>query len=269
MHRFVLACGLALLLAPLATHAQTTLSNIDDTDRLQWQHCTNPGCSGGKGFSTAGVANIVENPPYNYTVDGTSLRFDLLISGCSSDCYSNALFWNPLSSYGVPNSGTDNATTISLAMTVGMDSAGINGSQALEFTVQQTFCTSGPCPNGTYTRFIYSYQCDFVGGFWNVWDAGSGSWKSTGANCVRFSNTNPNGPSFNQFIFNFTRPDLGHVHYVDFYVNNTHVVVDQTWQPKNLGSTKAHDFLAAMQLDGDFSGNSYSTWIDKWSITYQ
>src|SRR5215469_7459005 len=87
MSRTLLALLVALLLAPLAIHAQTALSNIDDTSRLDWQHCTNPGCSGGKGFSTAGVANITESPPYNYTVDGTSIRFDLLITGCSSDCY--------------------------------------------------------------------------------------------------------------------------------------------------------------------------------------
>src|SRR5947209_15554244 len=83
MSRFLLVCAVALLLAPLAVHAQTTLPNIDDTSRLDWQHCTDPGCSGGNGNSTAGVANITESDPFNYTIDGSSLRFDLAMNGCS------------------------------------------------------------------------------------------------------------------------------------------------------------------------------------------
>lgn len=270
MYRLLLVCAAALLLAPLAAHAQTTLPNIDDTSRLDWQHCTDPGCAGGNGNSIAGVANVTESAPFNFTIDGSSLRFDLAMNGCSSNCYSNALFWNQLASYGVPNTGTDNATNISLDLYVGMDSAGINNSQALEFTVNQTFCTSGACPSGTYTKFIYSFQCDFGNTkVWRIWDGATNSWVSTGASCVRFSNTNPNGPSFNHFVFNFTRPDLSHVHYVDFYVNNTHVVVNQTLGAHNLGSTQAHEFNASMQLDGNFSGVPYSVWVDKWNITYQ
>lgn len=275
MSRFVCSClgGVlclgVLLLTSLGAQAQSTLSNIDDTSRLNWQHCTAPSCAGGNGNSIAGVANITESAPFNFTVDGSSLRFDLAMNGCTSNCYSNALFWNQLASYGVPNSGTDAATNISMSMDVGMDSPGINNSQALEFTVNQTFCTSGACPSGTYTRFVYSFQCDFQSGVWRIWDGSTHSWVSTGAGCVRFSVTNPNGPSFNHFIFNFTRPDLGHVHYVDFYVNNTHVVVNQTLTPENLGSTQAHEFNASMQLDGNFSGVPYSAWIDQWSITYQ
>jgi hypothetical protein len=279
MYRMTLVCLLALLLAPPAVCAQgcdanglCTFANLDDLSRLQWQHCTDSGCAGGKGLTVAGVANTTESAPYNFTVDSSSLRFDLDYgaSGCTSDCFSNVLFFTDPS--GAPNASTDAATKITIDLYAGLDPTGISGSQALEFNVFQTFCTSGPCPNGTYTRFTYSYQCDFADGVWRVWGGPSAGWVNTNplVTCSLFSNTNPNGASFNHFTFNFTRgADLNNptITYTDFWVNGTHHVLNQTLGTDTNVSGQPHEFEPSIQLDGNGSGTSYSLWTDQWTVT--
>lgn len=278
MYRMKLVCLLTLLFASSAIHAQgcssglCTFANLDDLSRLQWQHCTDSGCAGGNGLAVAGVANTTETPPYTFTVDGQSLRFDLDFSGsgCTSNCFSNALFFNDPS--GTPSADTDAATKITIDLYAGLDPTGINGSQALEFNVFQAFCNPGPCPSGTFYVFTYSYQCDFDGGFWRVWGSANGAaetWHATTVPCNRFSNTNPNGASFNHFTFNFTRGSnlsTPTITYTDFWVNGNHYVLNVSYGVLTR-SQAGHYFEPSIQLDGNASGTSYSLWTDQWTVT--
>ena len=230
------------------------ISGIDDTVNTQWQAQT----ANNAGF---GVANITESSqPYKYTTDGQSIRFDLYcaISSCS---YGYTHTFNP--SYGT-NAATDGANSISNELMALLDSVGINGSQALEFGLDQSLCTAN-CGTGSnqYTRFRYAMQCDFKDtGLWRVWDANSG-WVATSRNCVAFTSLVPV-----HFIFHYARPDLGHVQYTDFVINGVTYPLNMTQAAQSLGASATHEFIPWVNLDGDYQTDPYSMWVDQWSISY-
>jgi hypothetical protein len=270
---------LALLtMCALFSHAQTTIANIDDLPispsndsnaEGQWIWLTGPdigGCDVGC-QAEGGIAQ-----PADVTIDGQSIRFDVnnLNNGCTSDCWTDVLFFNRVDTTG----NTDGATSFTLDTYATLNDTGNNVSQALEYTVEQDVCTQN-CGTGSdiWTRFIYSMQCDYRGsGNWRVWDGnlngGGGGWtdaySSTPAPCVQFQ-----PPSeYAHFVFHFTRPDLGHMRYVDFSVDNTHI--DLQYLAGVQTTTNWQDQLVAeWQLDGDMLADSYSAWADQWTITYQ
>jgi hypothetical protein len=247
---------LLLFLRGTPTFAQVPnpITGIDDTAHTQWSGQTANG-------AYFGVANITESTqPYKYTTDGQSIRFDL---GCSTaPCsYGLAHIFNP--SYGT-SAATDGANVITSDLLAEMDSAGVNGSQALEFGVDQTMCTANcGTSSAQYTRFRYAMQCDFKGsGRWRVWDANSG-WVATAHNCVAFTSL-----VFVHLTFHFTRPDSGHVGYQDLVINSVTYPVNLTQVAQSLGTAVTHEFVPWVNLDGDSATNPYSMWVDQWSISF-
>ncbi|PYX29656.1 MAG: hypothetical protein DMG80_14155 [Acidobacteria bacterium] len=268
--KWIFALTLFAAIASASRATTVTISGIDDYNHSGWSGCTNPSCSGGFGHAAFGVANITGGAPY--TIDGSSLRFDLIDNGTCpnhTNCYSNALFWYVLNQ---PVNQTNAATAITLDFYAMMDSAGSNNSEAAEFTVNQVVCTAScGTANETLTRYIYSMQCDFKNtGVWKIWDGqdqgppSHGSWVPTNHNCVPFQ---PN--SFNHFVMHFTRPNSNQIHYVDFQINGTTYPLNINAQPEIWPNTNAPSkFEASAQLDGDYFGHGYSLWIDKWIISY-
>ena len=241
------AVVLALCLYAGQLHAQ--INNLDDTSNTQWL---------GQGSNGAffGVANVTD-----FSTDGQSIRFDV---GCSTPpcSYGAAHIWNP--SFG-PNANTDAATSITNDFMARMDSAGNSNSQAIQFGIDQSFCTAN-CGGGspTYTRFRYALQCDFKGsGMWRVWDATSG-WVATTHGCALFT---PVG-GWNHFVFHLSKPDNGHVTYIDMVINGTTYSINQTQAAQNLGTTAEHIFTPWVELDGDSATDGYSLWLDQWNISY-
>jgi hypothetical protein len=266
MTRFVACAGVFLFLAAVAAMpsrslAQTTISNIDNKPASSWQWC-NSCAGGGKTYAVGGVATVTQS---GYTVDGSSVRFDLIDNPnnrCSANCYGNVFFWNVLTKNVSETSITDDFYAM-------MDSAGNSNSQAVEFTVEHDLCKAN-CGTSSEEDFLYIYslQCDFKGsGKWRLWDGaangGTGAWEPTSHACVGFQ---PN--SFNHFVFHFARGNQ-EVTYIDMWINGVqysfnNVTYGIEYQTPNRGS----QFLASVQLDGDYSEGPYSFWIDKWNITY-
>lgn len=272
MYRLFSVSKASLLLLLLATfpyfaHAQTTISGLDDdpvtspndtyNNNRAWAWETGPeiGCGSSGCFASADMGINTSN-----TMDGRALDTSLFISNCSSDCYSDALFSNRI----FHNDGTaDGATSFTLDLYNTVDN---NVSQALEYIVEQDVFTGS-----SFTKHVFSFSCDFADGIWQVWDGnangGGGGWVNpNGANipCVPFQ---PAGV-FAHFIFNFSRPDQDHMYYSDFWVNDTHRVVNYT-----AGATVVQSWeeglITWLQLDGDFAGNNYTATSDLWNVTYQ
>ena len=242
--KFLLLIALCLYAGRL--HAQ--INNLDDTPNTQWQ-------GQGSGGAFFGVANVT-----NFSTDGQSIRFDV---GCSTPpcSYGAAHVWNP--SFG-PNANTDAATSITNDFMARLDSVGNTNSQAIEFGIDQSFCTANCSTTPQYTRFRYALQCDFKGsGMWRVWDANSG-WVATTHGCATFT---PAG-GWNHFTFHLSKPDNGHVTYVDMVINGTTYTINQTQAAQNLGSTAEHIFTPWVELDGDTATDGYSLWLDQWNISY-
>src|SRR5262249_2387480 len=176
MYRFLplaalLCFGLAVIGPPLLS--AKTIPGIDDLPISSWLWCNDCASKNNNTNATAGIKKITQS---GYTVDGQSVRFDL-IKNCSGSCgYGNVFFYN-----NVAQNVTENSVTIDMyAM---MDSVGNANSQAVEFTVEDNVCKIN-CgqSNEEDFRYIYSLQCDFNGGFWRVWNGsggnptGSGEW---------------------------------------------------------------------------------------------
>lgn len=249
-------CLVVTCLASTRSSAQITFSNIDDKPASSWQWCNSCATPGGGTAARGGVANVTQS---GYTVDGSSIRFDLIPQGC---CYGNVFFWNVLTKNISETSVTDDFYAM-------MDSAGNNNSQAVEFTVEHDLCKIN-CgqSNEEDFRYIYSLQCDFKGSkLWRLWDGaannGHGAWEPSSHSCVGFT---PN--SFNHFVFHFSRGNQ-EVTYIDMWINGVQYSFNNAtygiqYDTPNYGG----QFLASVQLDGDSTEGGYSLWVDKWNVTY-
>src|SRR5262249_33528424 len=117
MHRFFPLAVLLYLGFTLATTQLTraaTIPGIDDKPISSWLWCNGCASDHGNTNATAGIAKVTQS---GYTVDGQSVRFDL-IKNCTSPCgYGNVFFYNNLA-----QNVSENSVTIDMyAM---MDSAG-------------------------------------------------------------------------------------------------------------------------------------------------
>jgi hypothetical protein len=267
---FLLVVGTLILFLPIlpTCQAQTTISKIDEdpitnpndtyNDNRAWAWEVDQGvggCLGGVCHATAALSH-----DFNVTTDGESMRIDLNKSdGCSSNCWTDS--WNGERIYhNVPNA--DGATQFTLDLYLALDSRGISNSQAVEFNMEQDFQDS----TGGWSIYKYSWQCDYKGTQkWTVWDGGTGQWIPTGAACV--PPFNPNG--YDHYVFNAQRLSDGTYYYSDFWVNNTHVVVNYQTQGHEEQSNWEENLFTWIQLDSDGAADSYTAWVDQYTVTYQ
>src|ERR1051326_7588701 len=215
--------------------AGTLVTNIDDLPLATWQSCGDPPCAGGLG--TALIAIDPNNTVHS--LDGGALR--LTLSGAQA--YSNGLVWNNELGAGP---STDALNRFVMSMVVYLDPGEAGRAQALDFTMQQTFCTFDCSGAGAvFTRFTYSMQCDFKDtGHWRIWD--TNNWTATPSVCASFASG-----VFGDLVFLFSRPDLLHVRYDGFSVNGSFTPLSMSGGV--IFVPPSEEYLASMQLDGDRS----------------
>ena len=256
----LLACLLFLFSTAPQSNAQTTIPNIQDLAPDTWQWCNGCASNNSNTNATGGVAAVTQS---GYQISGKSIRFDL-IDNCGDPCtgYGNVFFYNVLTH-------DISECKVTIDMYAMMNSVGNANSQAVEFTVEHDICKSNcGLSNEEDFRYIFSLQCDFEGGVWNVWDGaaystGGNGWQSTGHACVNFQ-----AMSFNHFIFDFTRQDQN-VTYVDMWINGVQYTINKQYGIQYDTPNYNQQFLASMQLDGDSTQGAYSVWADEWNVTYQ
>lgn len=264
------SCALLLFVAAqcCSLNAQTTVSSLDDdpitspndtyNNNRAWAFNTGPdiGCNS-TGCHVAGSITTTGSP----SNDGSSIQFNLSNSdGCVTQCWSDVFNFNRIYHDGT----ADNATSFTLDL-YNTTSAN-NVSQALEYTIEQDVLTA---PN-TYTKFVFSIQCDFVDGIWQVWDGningGGAGWVNPNGANIPCSGFDP-PDEFAHFVFHFQRPDLSHIYYSDFTVDATNRSVNYTAGVQVVGDWE-ENLITALQLDGDYAGDSYSAIADQWTVVY-
>ena len=219
-----------------STSGSGTVANIDDWD--PWQGCTDSGCVGGGGQAVSNTYPFQTSP----SRDGASREFTL--GGVGP--YSNAYWYKFIG-------GSRSATNFTYDTWVLIDKP--NYPQALELDVNQSF---------NQHRWVFGTQCNFkggapLGGFWNVWDGGTGQWKPTTVPCTPFpANT------WQHIVWQVYRTGVA-VHYVSVTINgHTHGVnVQLGRQPFWTGA----DIDVSVQLDGDFNQDPYNVWIDSMKLS--
>lgn len=246
--RLTLLFTVAILVSATAV-AQTMhrYTNIDE--QTGWQSCS--ACAGGQNSSSNYSGPVKVSSP---SLDGSSAQFAIKNPWPT---YANVLWWkNQLAG------GADHNTIASLHNFVYDLYFYVKQptlSQALEFDVTQTIC-DGSCTSGTSKRYTYGTECNVQQtATWRIWDPARG-WVSTGIRC--------NIPSYrwNHLVLQFQRTSSNQIRYVSLTMNGMTHYLNQTNNSTPL-SVQADDFNADFQMDGDFRGHPYVTWLDKINLT--
>lgn len=220
-----------------STSSSGTVSNIDEM--TGWQSVTSSVIGGG-GSAITGSYPYQTSP----SKDGSSREFTLGGTGP----YSNAYWYKFIG-------GSKDAVNFTYDTWVAISDA--TKSQALELDVNQSF---------NHARWVFGTQCNFkdgppLGGYWNVWDGGTGQWKATNVPCK------PSQFPANQFqhvVWTVYRTG-NRVHYTSVTINGRQFTLNLEFgrQPTWDGA----DIDVSVQLDGDYNQDPYSVWVDSMKLT--
>ena len=228
----------------VASQAAATISQIQDLPG--WENCSAvfpPTAARAGQLCAAGLGEAVSTMAPNQSspsLSGASAKFTM--GGPTG--YSNMLWFKSLG-------GGSSVTRFSYDLSFFIDNPTV--SQALEFDLNQTF-------GGT--RWTWGTECNFKDSHkWDIWDPLNEKWVSTSVACDPFpANT------WIHLVWTFERVG-NQVHYVSLSLNGTTCPIDQFFgaQP----SWTLEDINVAFQLDGDFSQQPYTVWLDKVTLTAQ
>jgi hypothetical protein len=207
-------------------------SNIDQM--TGWESCTV--CAGANANGPVATYSMVENQA-SPSLDGLAAKFS--ISGTTP--YSDALWWKQLGA-------ADGATHLKYDVAFYITNPGV--SQALEFDNNQS--------NAVH-KFIYGTQCNVKGGHWDVWGNAAGNWISTGIACSA-----PTAFVWHHLTWEFQRTSTN-VIFVGFTYDGVTHYVNRSYPARASG---VHEMNVAFQMDGDSAMHTYSTWLDKVTLTY-
>jgi hypothetical protein len=221
------------------TGQSITYSNIDDSTTLNangstvgWGWCSTSTCAGGSGTATQKMY-WGQQP----SLDGNgSTQF--MISG---NAYADGLWWYKVGA-------NDNVSNFKFDFWLNVSQAATSYAQALEFDIFQYISP---------TRYMFGTQCDYASGYrngvWDVWNAGTGHWYSTGLACPAFI-----AGDWYHITWNFNRTSDLNEHYNSVTVQH----YDSTGQTQLSSSTT--------NVDLAFSSNALPTgWNDNMGVNFQ
>jgi hypothetical protein len=172
--------------------------------------------------------------------------------------YADVLFTIPLigthSSQGMPDSDHKIIPNLhNFTYDLYFYGSNLSASQVLEFDINQFFNGMG---------FIYGHQCNLGGGHqWDIWDNVNKHWIHTGIAC------NPVSNGWNHLTIEVERTSGNELLYKTITLNGTTATVNKTYPHYNCGNW--YGVGVNYQLDGNSKQTAYSTYVDKFTFTYQ
>jgi len=172
--------------------------------------------------------------------------------------YSDVLFTIPLigthSSQGMPDSDHKIIPNIhSFTYDLYFYGSNLSLSQDLEFDINQFFNGMG---------FIYGHQCNLGDGHqWDIWDNVNKHWVHTGIAC------NPVNNGWNHLTLEVERTSKDELLYKTITLNGTTHTLNATYPHYNCGNW--YGVGVNYQMDGNSKQAAYSTYVDKFTLTYQ
>jgi hypothetical protein len=188
------------------------------------------------------------------SLSGQASEFNVGGSAPFSDALWNNHLIGPSSSQGLfDNNGAIVPSLHNFTYDVYFYGDNLGLSQALEFDINQFFGNMG---------FIFGHECRIASGNeWDVWDAQNSHWVPTGVPC------NPNSNSWNHLTLKVWRTSDNHIVYQSITLNGN---------TANLGWTFGHGSVPGWygltinyQMDGDSRQDSYNTYLDQLTFSYQ
>jgi hypothetical protein len=172
--------------------------------------------------------------------------------------YADVLFTIPLigthSSQGMPDSDHKIIPNLhSFTYDLYFYGSNLSVSQVLEFDINQFFDGKG---------FIYGHQCNLGDGHqWDIWDNVNKHWVHTGIAC------NPVSNGWNHLTIEVERTSGDQLLYKTITLNGTSHALNRTYPHYNSGNW--YGVGVNYQLDGNSKQTAYSTYVDKFTFTYQ
>lgn len=185
---------------------------------------------------------------------GSATEFDLGGSTPYSDGLWNNHLIGPLSSQGTfDNDGSLVPSVYNFTLDVDFYGDNLGLAQALEFDINQFFDGMG---------FIFGHECRIASGNqWDVFDNNAGKWVPTGVPC------NPNSNSWNHATLKMQRTSDNHMTYQSITLNGQTTTLNWTFQHGS--APNWYGVTVNYQMDGNIRQDSYSTYLDNVTITYQ
>jgi hypothetical protein len=207
-----------------------------------WGDCTVCAGAGGNGPSADYSMWRWQSDP---SLDGKSSKF--IVWGGAP--YSDVLWWKSLSS----SIGNTTAMHHFIYDTYFMvDNS--NAVQSLEFDINQFV-------NGH--SLIFGTQCNVLdGNNWDVWDNRNNQWVHTGVWCGA-----PVALQWHHVTVEVERASDGGdwLHYIAITLDGNKYYIDRWYPPAWSGWTGV---TVNFQMDTDYAGHGYSTWLDKLTLSY-
>jgi hypothetical protein len=221
----------AVSMITMLAGAQTTFSNIEAMSG--WHACSD--CAGAGGNATYSMVQGISSPSLN----GNSTKFSL--GGTTP--WSHALFYKTVSG---------NSTATHFIYDLYYYYTTPQASSGMEFAFNQ---------RKGYQWYKWDLQCSYLSGIWRVYDDKNKKWIDTSISCNR-----PSAYSWTHLILEGTRSS-GKVVYVAVTVNGTKHYFNRSVYPQQMSST-ASQVGIRYQINGDGSQTDYSTWGNKFKLTY-
>ncbi|HKU28350.1 MAG TPA: Ig domain-containing protein [Candidatus Sulfotelmatobacter sp.] len=208
--------------------------------------CSPSPCNG----ITFGMQQGVNNP----SKSGSATQFTIGGSTPYSDALWNNHVIGPFSSQGTFD-GDGSIVPSVYNFTYDADFYGDNLglAEALEFDINQFFNGMG---------FIYGHECRIAAGNqWAVWDDKDAKWVPTGVPCY------PNSNSWNHVTLKVQRTSDNHLTYQSITLNGQTTTLN--WTFDHGSASNWYGVVLNYQMDGNYQQDSYSTYLDNLTLTYQ
>lgn len=221
----------AVSMMSLLAGAQTTFTNIEAMSG--WHGCS--ACANAGGGATYSMTDGISSPSLN----GASTKFSL----GGSTPWSHALFYRNMSS---------NSTATHFIYDLYYYYKTPGASSGMEFSVSQ---------RKGYQWYRWDTQCSYVTGNWRVWDNKYVRWVNTSIPCHR-----PSPYTWTHVVFEGQRYN-GKVVFVSVTINGKKYYINRSYYPKSM-STSSSRVIIHYQLNGNQYETDYSTWGNKFKLTY-
>ena len=188
------------------------------------------------------------------TLSGSSTQFK--IGGTKP--YSDVLWLNRLigtaSTQGLPDTSKTLVPTLH-NFTYDIYFFGSNllaASGALEFDINQYFNNMG---------FIWGLECRMWTHQWALWDSYNKKWTSTSMPC------NPKSNAWNHLVYTVERTSSNQLLYKSITLNGVTQAVNKTFNHFSVSGW--YGVVVNYQMDGNYTQESYTTYVDKLNFTYE
>ena len=201
-----------------------------------------------------GITFWMQQGVNNPSQSGSATQFNLGGSTPYSDALWNNHVIGPLSSQGTFDSdGTLVPSVYNLTYDVDFYGDNLELAEALEFDINQFFDGMG---------FIYGHECRIAAGNeWAVWDNQNAKWVSTGVPC------HPHSNSWNHVTLKVQRTSDNHLTYQSITLNGQTTTLN--WTFEHGSAPNWYGIVLNYQMDGNYRQDSYSTYLDNLTLTYQ